>query len=272
MKNTNGLDKGVNRMAYKMVFSDMDGTLLNSQHQITPATVQSIQRIMQKGIPFIPVSARPPYAILPYMEQLHNENEIICYSGALILDKNLTALYSITLENTLLPQLAQILAHYPTLSVSYYSHLDWFTTDLDSHWIKQESEITGLTAKEKPQYLSNVHKILLMGEATQIEQIEPLLKQQFPQLSIHRSKKEYLEIMNKAATKANAIQFMAQRAAVDKADIIAFGDNFNDLDMLEYVGLGIAMGNSPEEIKRIAKQITVSNDKDGIAFSLNKLF
>ncbi|CDF98453.1 Hypothetical Cof protein [Avibacterium paragallinarum JF4211] len=65
MKNTNGLDKGVNRMAYKMVFSDMDGTLLNSQHQITPATVQSIQRIMQKGIPFIPVSARPPYAILP---------------------------------------------------------------------------------------------------------------------------------------------------------------------------------------------------------------
>ncbi|TID17297.1 hydrolase, partial [Avibacterium paragallinarum] len=116
------------------------------------------------------------------------------------------------------------------------------------------------------------HKILLMGEATQIEQIEPLLKQQFPQLSIHRSKKEYLEIMNKAATKANAIQFMAQRAAVDKADIIAFGDNFNDLDMLEYVGLGIAMGNSPEEIKRIAKQITVSNDKDGIAFSLNKLF
>ncbi|MEE6039550.1 HAD hydrolase family protein, partial [Avibacterium paragallinarum] len=59
---------------------------------------------------------------------------------------------------------------------------------------------------------------------------------------------------------------------VDKADIIAFGDNFNDLDMLQYVGLGIAMGNSPEEIKRIAKQITVSNDKDGIAFSLNKLF
>ncbi|MFU2046579.1 Cof-type HAD-IIB family hydrolase [Avibacterium gallinarum] len=259
-------------MAYKMVFSDMDGTLLNSQHQISPATAQAIQRIMQQGIPFIPVSARPPYAILPYMEQLHNKNEIVCYSGALILDKNLTALYSITLENTLLPQLEQILAKHPTLSVSYYSHLDWFTTGLDSHWIKQESEITGLAAKEKPQHLSNVHKILLMGEATQIEQIEPLLKQQFPQLSIHRSKKEYLEIMNKAATKANAIQFMAQRAGVDKADIIAFGDNFNDLDMLQYVGLGIAMGNSPEEIKRIAKQITASNDEDGIALSLRNIF
>ncbi|MCW9698663.1 Cof-type HAD-IIB family hydrolase [Avibacterium sp. 20-129] len=259
-------------MAYKMVFSDMDGTLLNSKHQISPTTSQAIQNIMRKNIPFIPVSARPPYAILPYMEQLCNDNEIICYSGALILDKNLTALYSITLENTLLPQLERILDHNPALSVSYYSHLDWFSTNLNSSWIKQESEITGLIAKEKPQHLSNIHKILLMGDAAYIERIEPLLKQQFPQLAIHRSKKEYLEIMNKAATKANAIQFMAQRAAVDKADIIAFGDNFNDLDMLQYVGLGIAMGNSPDEIKRLAKQITATNDEDGIALSLKQIF
>lgn len=257
---------------YKMVFSDMDGTLLNSQHQITPATVQAIQRIMQKNIPFIPVSARPPHAILPYMTQLNNTNEIICYSGALILDKNLTALYSVTLEDHLLPQLEQCLAHHPALSVSYYSHLDWFTTELKNDWISQESHITGLNAKEKPHQLSQVHKILLMGEAEYIEEIEPLLKQQFPQLSIHRSKKEYLEIMNKAATKANAIQFMAQRAAVDSSEIIAFGDNFNDLDMLQYAGLGIAMDNAPEEIKRIAKQITASNDNDGIALSLMQIF
>lgn len=78
--------------------------------------------------------------------------------------------------------------------------------------------------------------------------------------------------MNNAATKAKAIQFMAQRSAVDKSEIIAFGDNFNDLDMLQYVGLGIAMGNSPDEIKRCAKQITASNDEDGIALSLRKIF
>ena len=238
---------------YKAVFSDIDGTLLNSQHQITPKTEKAIKNILKQGIPFIPVSARPPYAITPYMEQLGSQHGMICYSGALILDKNLTALYSVTLEPQDLQKLNELLADFAHLSISYYAGLDWFCNDVNNDWIKQESEITGLSAEE-------------------IQTVEPVLKQALPHLSIHRSKDEYLEITNPAATKAKAIQFMEQHLGISAEQVIAFGDNFNDLDMLQYAGLSVAMGNAPNAIKQAAKEVTSTNNEDGIALVLNRVF
>ena len=257
---------------YKAVFSDIDGTLLNSQHQITPKTEEAIKNVLKQGIPFIPVSARPPYAITPYTEQLGAQHGMICYSGALILDKNLTALYSVILAPQDLQKLNTLLADFTHLSISYYAGLDWFCNDVNNDWIKQESEITGLSAKLLQGKLTDVHKILIMGSAEEIQRVEPVLKQALPHLSIHRSKDEYLEIMNPAATKAKAIQFMAQHLGINAKQVIAFGDNFNDLDMLQYAGLSIAMGNAPDAIKQVAKEVTATNNEDGIALVLNRVF
>lgn len=257
---------------YKAVFSDIDGTLLNSQHQITPKTEAAIKNMLKQGIPFIPVSARPPYAITPYKEQLGAQHGMICYSGALILDKNLTALYSVILAPQDLQKLNTLLADFTHLSISYYAGLDWFCNDVNNDWIKQESEITGLSAKLLQGNLTDVHKILIMGSAEEIQRVEPVLKQALPHLSIHRSKDEYLEIMNPAATKAKAIQFMAQHLGINAKQVIAFGDNFNDLDMLQYAGLSIAMGNAPDAIKQVAKEVTATNNEDGIALVLNRVF
>lgn len=257
---------------YKAVFSDIDGTLLNSQHQITPKTEEAIKNVLKQGVPFIPVSARPPHAITPYTEQLRAQHGMICYSGALILDKNLTALYSVTLEPQDLQKLNARLADFAHLSISYYAGLDWFCNDVNNNWIKQESEITGLSAKLLQGKLTDVHKILIMGSAEEIQMVEPVLKQALPHLSIHRSKDEYLEIMNPAATKAKAIQFMEQHLGISAEQVIAFGDNFNDLDMLQYAGLSVAMGNAPDAIKQVAKEVTATNNEDGIALVLNRVF
>jgi cof-like hydrolase len=257
---------------YKAVFSDIDGTLLNSQHQITPKTEEAIKNILKQGIPFIPVSARPPYAITPYTEQLGTQHGMICYSGALILDKNLTALYSVILEPQDLQKLNTLLADFAHLSISYYAGLDWFCNDVNNNWIKQESEITGLNAELLQGNLTEVHKILVMGSAEEIQTVEPVLKQALPHLSIHRSKDEYLEITNSAATKAKAIQFMVQHLGISAEQVIAFGDNFNDLDMLQYAGLSVAMGNAPDAIKQVAKEVTATNNEDGIALVLNRVF
>ncbi|PVX39237.1 hypothetical protein C8D76_10659 [Pasteurella langaaensis DSM 22999] len=257
---------------YKAIFSDIDGTLLNSQNKITPKTETAIKNVIAKGIPFIPVSARPPYAITPYTEQLQTQQAIICYSGALILDKNLTALYSVLIEPQDLIALNQILFNFPNISINHYSGLDWLTNDLTNPWALQESHITGLKASSLPEHLTNVHKVLVMGDAPDIQTLEQKLKENLPHLSIHRSKPEYLEIMNKAATKAKAIRFMERYLNVTADEVIAFGDNFNDLDMLEYAGLSVAMGNAPNEIKQIAKEVTASNNEDGIALILAREF
>lgn len=257
---------------YKAVFSDIDGTLLNDWHQITPKTLTAIQRITQQEIPFIPVSARPPLAITPYTQQLKTDQAIICYSGALILDRDLTPLYSVSIDEADLTQLEKQLQSFQHLSINYYVNTLWFSNDLANHWTQQEAEITGLQAVQKVEKLTYVHKVLVMGEADEILRLEALLKPLFPQFSIHRSKAEYLEIMNRNATKSAAIRFIQKSLGIETEQIVAFGDNFNDLDMLQYVGFSVAMANAPDEIKAVARYVTASNNDDGIALVLDKLF
>ncbi|MDO4431425.1 MAG: Cof-type HAD-IIB family hydrolase [Lonepinella koalarum] len=262
----------LNNTKYKAVFSDIDGTLLNNQHQITPKTEQAIKSIAQQGIPFIPVSARPPKAITPYAEQLQINQPIVCYSGALILDKDFNELRSVLIEEQDLAQLKTFLADYQHLCINYYVGFNWFVNDEHNFWAKRERDITGVNYQPCPQNLTEAHKVLIMGEPTEIQTLERKLKEKLPHLSIHRSLNEYLEIMNNTATKANAIRFMESILNVKTEEVIAFGDNFNDLDMLQYAGLGIAMGNAPVEIKSIADEVTADNNNDGIALVLNREF
>lgn len=257
---------------YKAIFSDIDGTLLNSQHQISPQTAKSIQRVLRQGIPFILTSARPPLAMTPFYQQLNAHCPMICYGGALILDADLQPLYSIELAQADFEKVSHILEQVPDLSLNYYSGLDWFCPNPENKWTVQEGEITHLRASLKPKYLTHVHKILVIADAKLILVTEKVLKALFPHLAIHRSKNEYLEIMHPNASKANALQFMQQKLGIKQENIIAFGDNFNDLDMLEYAGLGVAMGNAPEQIKQAVERVTLDNNHDGLAVILDELF
>lgn len=260
------------KQQYKAVFSDIDGTLITSQHQISPKTEQAIKRIVQMGIPFVPVSARTPLTITPYRDQLETNNAIVCYSGALILDRDLQPLYSVSLLKEDLTQLEVALEAFSHLSISHFAGIDWFTNNPSSEWIQLEESIVKQKAKLKPAQLDEVHKILVMGDASEILKVEQALKQQFPHLSIHRSKDEYLEIMHQGATKSSAIRFLEGVFGVQQAEVVAFGDSFNDLDMLQYAGLGVAMGNAPEAIKAAANRVTANNNEDGIALVLNEVF
>lgn len=257
---------------YKAIFSDIDGTLLNSNHQISAKTAQSVRRVLQQGIPFILTSARPPLAITPFNQQLESNSPIVCYSGALILDADLQPIYSVEIDPHDLSALEFRLEQDSSLSVNYYAGVEWFCPNPENDWTVQEGIITHLQADKKPENLANVHKILVMAQADQILALEKALKAEFPHLSIHRSKDEYLEIMNKAATKSSAIRFMEKVLNVTNDEIIAFGDNYNDLDMLQYAGLGVAMGNAPEPIKQVVERVTLDNESDGLAVVLDELF
>jgi Cof subfamily protein (haloacid dehalogenase superfamily) len=93
---------------------------------------------------------------------------------------------------------------------------------------------------------------------------------QIEALNIYPSKPTYLEIMPKMASKTSAIQVLQDKFGVHQSEIIAMGDNYNDIDMLAYAGLGIAMGNAPDEVRKQAKEITLTNDEDGVAAALLK--
>jgi len=231
---------------YKAVFSDFDGTLLTSDHRISPKTLDAIQRITKQGIPFTPISARSPLGIWPYAKLIENYNIIVAFSGALILDKNATPIYSVQID----PADIQ-----------------------DNKWVIYERSVTGIQIDPYDESaVYSPHKIQIIGETDEVIAIEQILKEKFPHLSICRSHANFLEVMHKSATKGNAVRFLEDYFHVKMEECVAFGDNFNDLDMLESVGLGVAMGNAPDEIKQAANRVTASHNDDGIALILNEIF
>ncbi|OOF64518.1 Cof-type HAD-IIB family hydrolase [Rodentibacter pneumotropicus] len=258
---------------YKAVFSDFDGTLLTSDHNISPRTLAAIQRITRRGIPFVPISARSPLGILPYAKQIEDYNVIVAFSGALILDRNLTALYSVNISPEDIQKINQALALYPELGVNYYTNDDCVARDVNNKWVIFEKSVTKIQIDpydERAVY--SPHKIQIIGETDEIIEIEKRLKEAFPHLSIFRSHQNFLEVMHQSATKGNAVRFLEDYFNVKIEETVAFGDNFNDLDMLENVGLGVAMGNAPEEIKQAAKRVTATNNEDGLALILEEIF
>lgn len=259
-------------MNIQAIFSDIDGTLINGHHQITPRTLSAIRGVLNLNIPFILVSARPPRAITPYIHEIGIPQIFIAFNGALILDTEQQALHSLTLTGEDLARLENILENRTGVFPNYYHGLEWYSPDPNNYWTTQEGDITHLRASLKPKDLASVHKILVMGEAHDILNLEQELKPQFPHLHIHRSKPTYLEIVHQEASKSKAIDFLAKRFGINSEKIMVFGDNYNDLDMLHYAGYAVVMGNAPEEIKAQFSHITADNNHDGVALVLEKEF
>jgi Cof subfamily protein (haloacid dehalogenase superfamily) len=263
---------------FKMVCLDIDGTLLNSRHEISDKTKQVIQNVAnQKYIPVILVSARMPKGMLSLQKELNIVQPIICYSGALIWNHGDLQL-NITIPVSDVKKVYTIVKNL-SIHISLYKDDEWYIEEMDE-WAKQESEITSITPAISDfsnlftiweQESTGPNKILCMAESPDIQQLDTKMKEYLSNhLNIYPSKPTYLEIMPKHTTKTSAIEFLCKEFDILKNEIIAIGDNYNDMNMIEFAGLGIAMGNAPEQVKQIANDITLSNDEDGVAEALKK--
>ena len=261
---------------FKMICLDIDGTLLNSKHEISKK-VKSVINVSanEKNIPVILVSARMPKGITFLQKELEIEQPIICYSGALILDKDNNILSKEIIEVSDLKEIYK-LACEQNIHMSLYKDNEWYIEEMD-YWAKQESEITNIipTVANFKELIevwekegTGPNKILCMTEPDKITLLKEGTKH--IKLNIYPSKPTYLEIMPANASKTSAINVLQKKFNVKQSEIIAMGDNYNDIDMLEYAGLGIAMGNAPEEVKKHGNDVTLTNDEDGVAVALEK--
>ena len=263
---------------YKMLCLDIDGTLLNSNHKISVETKNTIKKLSkEKNIPVILVSARMPKGIDFLQEELEIKEPIICYSGALVLDKKYNTIFKNYIESENVRKIIEKTKKY-NLHVSIYSDERWIIEKADK-WSKIESDIIC----RKPEILGfdnlttnlncEVNKILVIGDEAEISEINKLLNEELgDKLNIYQSKSTYLEIMNKDVSKPKAIEKLLSLYDIDPSEIVAIGDNYNDMDMLKYAGVGIAMGNAPRKVKDSSDFITLSNDEDGIVTAVNKFF
>lgn len=261
---------------YKIVFSDVDGTLLDSRHKMLPNTVEAIHSLQRRGIPFVIISARSPSGIYPIQEKYKFKSPVISYSGALILDENRRVLYSKGFSRELAEQIIEFIeTNRLDCSWNVYSRDTWIVKDRRDPRVMREEMIVCAQAVEGavnmlPRH-AEIGKILCMCNPEHILEIEKRLKSEFPFLSIAKSSESLLEIMQAGITKSSAVKKMCELWKVPLENTVAFGDHYNDVEMLETVAVPFLMGNAPKELKRRFSNITESNDDDGIYEGLRKI-
>lgn len=262
---------------YSAVFLDIDGTLLNSRHQIMPCTRSHLEYLQGRGIPIVLCSARPPKGVNLVAEQIGLRSPIGCYNGGLIIDEDHNILRDVGVDIQLAMDFKRFVSErFPDLVVSAYLYNVWLAEDPQHPLIRQEAEISGCmplegTLEQLATSASHIHKLLCIGDAMRIRALELETRKHFPQLMALRSKSTYLEILSPESTKGSAAQMLLEHYGLHPQQAVAFGDSDVDLDMLQYCGLGVAMGNAPRPIKEAADYVTASNDEEGVYIALNSL-
>lgn len=263
-------------MDFNILCSDLDGTLLTYKDNVSTYTIKAITRIRPQ-MRVILASARMPKSMTYIQKELGIENQpIICYNGALVLNgqRELNSTY-IDINNIMA---INEMAFKMDIQLGLYSGDEWYV-EVDSARIQKEIKYT----KALPVYRSTLttladwqtrgigaHKIMLMGKQKSMDIFFSVLSDTFSNtLNIYRSNDTLIEIAPLSVSKLTAISLLLQEDESLK-NVLAFGDNYNDMEMLKNVGYGVAVGNAREEVKSIAQAITLPNTENGVAHYLNK--
>lgn len=273
-----GIEKE-NRMAVKLIAIDLDGTLLNTHHQISDNIKSVLQQAQKNNIQIILASGRPYSGIQPYLQQLGLDkpgNYYISNNGSVIHDaSNGNHLIDFLLD---IDDYKKIYAQTEELALSLHA--------LGDNKIFTANKIIGFYTTHEA-YLSNtlIHyvpmnempsdilftKLMISSEENYLSSvIKKIPSNYFQQYTLVRSTPYFLEVLNKNANKGLAIQALAQQLDLYKHEIMCIGDQNNDLPMFDVSGICIAMENATEELRQRATGVTSCNDSDGVAKAIEK--
>lgn len=262
-------------MDIRAVFCDVDGTLLNDEHRISQGTADAVRALQERGIRFVIVSARSPSGLYPILKRYGFTCPLICYSGALVLGED----RSVLRENGMDAQAALSVLRYTEnrgydLAWNLYSYDRWIVRSTEDERIIREQDIVEARAKQAESGVigadEKVHKLLLICRESDTDQVAEDLSGRFPALTVVRSSGILVEVMNKGVDKARAAGWLLDSWGLRAEEAMAFGDQYNDLEMLRFAGTGIAMGNAPEQVRAAAEYVTEDNNSGGIEKALKR--
>ncbi|GGA86868.1 Cof-type HAD-IIB family hydrolase [Puia dinghuensis] len=266
---------------YKAVFLDMDGTLLRSDHSVSEETIKTIKTLTAKGIPVILVSARPLNAVVPTFRRLDLpvHTPVITLNGSYIVENGQPVFQAmIPLETT--TQVTEQVRPFKA-TIAYYLQREWYSEVKDA-WTDHEQKIMDVPIEVGPigrlvegwsARKIGPNKMMVMSEPANIAIIQQHLRSLYNgRLNIYPSKATYLEVMDTRGSKSNGVRFVSERLGIAPTEIVAMGDNYNDIEMIQFAGKGVAMGNAPDDIKAIADYVTDTNNNDGVRKALEKFF
>lgn len=263
---------------YRLVMTDLDGTLLAPGYRLTQTTIDTVSRLYrEKGVRFALASGRGMAGIKPVAEQLGVPVFILPCNGAEIYDENgiLIRQKTISYDDMILLKKA-VRDINPSIETIVHTPQDW-AADSFTDIIKKECFVSPrkpiigrfeeMISKDTP-----LLKMISLGTPENTTELAKEISPLFPQYDFYKSQNYILETTAKGANKADGLDFLCKHCGIVLSETIAFGDGYNDIDMLRFAGMSFAMANGNDEAKKAAKKTTLSNMENGVAAALNELF
>ena len=279
----------------RIIALDLDGTLLDSQKRLSEVNRDALARAAAKGVLVVPTTGRFFGMMPPAVRDLPFVRYAITINGEQVYDRATGAAIvreEIPLATAL--SVMELLDGYDVVYDCYRSNWGWMTQALqdkaadyatNEHYLRMVREFRKPVPELKAHLRAtasegDVQKIMLFARnapadgaeapAEVLADIRRAVAVRFPEIKVTSSTANNLELNIASAHKGNALKRFAEHLGLTLANCMAFGDGMNDFTMVEAAGLGVAMANAEDEVKRVAKDVTLSNDEDGVAKGIDK--
>lgn len=268
-------------MSYKLVAIDMDGTLLNSKGAVSDRTRQAIYDASKRGVYVVLATGRILKSAINHSLELNLNKPIISSNGAVIVDEKKNIIYEIPMKMDAVEKVVK-LGQSENIYFHFYNedsfYANTYIEEVLNFYNTEESKKNGREIKvnifkdvnEITDNGINVYKFLFIDDDRNKLDI---LKEKLigvEDISVCSSWGNNLEVMDNRVSKGNGLKYLCNKLNISSENVIAIGDNENDISMIEYAGLGVAMGNGVEKAKLVADLIAESNDEDGVAKIIEK--
>lgn len=266
-------------MSIKLIALDIDGTILNSHQQLLEEVKTTLQQKRKEGVRIVLCTGRPEMGVMPLLQEIGLTTEddyIITFNGAIVQN---VATKEVLIEHTLsIDDFYRFAYLSQKLNIHMHTedkdHLYTFNRDISEYTV-YESSLTKMplhyrAINEMPMDME-ISKMMFIDTPEKLNHaIQHIPSHYFDEYELVHSMPFFFEILNKKATKGNALKDLAEKLNIKQEEVMAIGDQMNDKSMIEYAGQGIAMGNAVEAIKNIAQHVTKTNDEAGVAYAIKK--
>jgi hypothetical protein len=273
-------------MSIRLVAVDLDGTLLNSRREISEGNRRALLQAVERDVQVVIVTGRRLHSALPMVNQIPCPVTLITSNGALIANSSGEVLHRDFLPRQLAQQALEAVREFRPYSVAIFHNPGYGQVTMQDNaveegplgWYRQTSaHCLRLVPDLEAALDTDPIQVMIGGPPARIEPAEILLAESPIRSSIHLTWTKYLttkisilDVMNRGCTKGRALKIWAEQCGIQPGEVMAVGDNFNDLEMLQYAGLPVLMGNHCPELHRPDWTLTLPNDEDGVAAAIHK--
>ena len=265
---------------YHLLVLDLDGTLTNSKKEISPRNLQTLLRLQQSGVRLVLASGRPTYGIAPLADTLRMKEYggfILSYNGGEIIEWGTgRLLYKNLLPDDVLPILYTASVRNEQAILTYDNEYI-LTESPDDEYVRKEAFLNKMQIRAVDDFLAAaplpLPKCLIVGNPEPLSALEKKMKKALEgKMNVFRSEPFFLELVPNGIDKARSLAVLLDELGMAREEMIAIGDGFNDLSMIQFAGLGVAMANAQEVVRQAADYITLSNEEDGVAAVVDRFF